>query len=152
MVTTATRTVASALLSTLMLCGVIEAQTPSGTERTGYCSAGPMTLVGGQVAFHVSLDDRAGGPAGHVRLRLIDRKGTVVASRSVWLQPGQSTTLTYTGTGLIRPQAETFESLSTITGLSDRRKVVGTIELFDDIRAVLPVLCAEPADQGRIPG
>ena len=45
-----------------------------------------------------------------------------------------------------------FESLSTITGLSDRRKVVGTIELFDDIRAVLPVLCAEPADQGRIPG
>ena len=144
---------ALALLLTSMIGGVAEAQlAPPGTQRTSYCPGGPLTLVGGQAAFHVSLDDVQRAPAGLVLMRIIDRQGTVVAARSVWLQPGQTASLVYTGSGLVRPQAETFESLGTLTTLSDRRKVVGTFEVFDDIRAVLPVLCAEPAGQGRIPG
>jgi hypothetical protein len=110
-----------------------------------------LTLVSGQVAFHLSLDDVQRAPAGLVVMRIIDREGIVVASRSAWLQPGHSTTLVHTGRGLFRAQAETFESLSTLSTLSDRRAVVGTFELFDELRAVLPVLCAEPAPQ-RFPG
>ena len=143
---------ALALLLTSMFGGVAVAQlAPSGTQRTGYCPGGPLTLVGGQVAFHMSLDDVGRAPAGLVLMRIIDGRGSVLASRSVWLQPGQSSTLVYTGRGLLRAQAETFESLSTLTTLSDRRTFVGTFELFDDIRAVLPVSCAEPSPQ-RFPG
>ncbi|AMY09086.1 hypothetical protein LuPra_02297 [Luteitalea pratensis] len=144
---------ALALLLTSMLGVVAGAQgPPRGTQRTGYCPGGPLTLTRGQVAFHMSLDDIQGAPAGLVLMRIIDREGNEVAARSVWLQPGQSASLVYTGTDLFRPQAETFESLSTLTTLSDRRTFIGTFEGFDDLRAELPVLCAEPAGQGRIPG
>ena len=143
---------ALALLLTSMFGGVAVAQlAPPGTQRTGYCPGGPLTLVRGLVAFHLSLDDIQRAPAGLVLMRIIDRQGIVVASQSVWLQPGESATLVYTGSGLFRAQAETFESLATLTTLSDRRTFVGTFELFDDIRAVLPVLCAEPSPQ-RFPG
>ena len=143
---------ALAILLTSMFGGVAVAQVaPPGSQRTGYCTGGPLTLVGGQVAFHLSLDDVPRAPAGLVLMRIIDGRGNVVASRSVWLEPGESATLVHTGTRLFRAQAETFESLSTLTTLSDRRTFVGTFELFDDIRAVLPVSCAEPSPQ-RFPG
>jgi len=143
-----------ACLLTSMLGGVAAAQltAPPGTQRTGYCPGGPLTLTRGVVALHMSLDDVARAPAGLVLMRIIDKQGTVVASKSVWLQPGETTSLVYTGSGLLRGQAETFESLDTLTTLSDRRTVIGTFERFDDFRAELPVLCAEPAGQGRIPG
>lgn len=144
---------ALALLLTSMLGGVAGAElAPPGTQRTGYCPGGPLTLVRGLAAFNVSLDDVPRAPAGLVVMRIIDRHGTVVASRSVWLEAGQSASLIYTGSGLLRAQAETFESFATLATRSDRRTVIGTFEIFDDIRAVVPVLCAEPATQGRIPG
>jgi hypothetical protein len=143
---------ALALLLTSTLGGAAAAQlAPPGTQRTGYCPGGPVTVGSGQVVFHFALDDVPGAPAGLVLMRIIDRQGTAVASRSVWIQAGQSMTLVHTGRGLFRAQAETFESLSTLSTLSDRRTFIGTVELFDDIRAVLPVLCAEPAPQ-RFPG
>jgi hypothetical protein len=142
----------TALLVTLS-AGLAHAQAPPpGTRRTGYCKAGLLTLVAGQAKFHVSLDDWAGQPSTLVSMRLLDQHGNVLTSRSGWLRPGASLTLEYTGIGQVRPFAETFESLAIDTGRSDRRGVVGTLELFDDFRAVLPVLCAEPAGQGRIPG
>lgn len=142
----------TALLVTLS-AGLAHAQlSPPGTRRTGYCKAGLLTLVAGQAKFHVSLDDWAGQPPTLVLMRLLDHQGFVLASRSAWIRPGQSVTLEYTGIGQVRAQAETFVSLATDTPPSDRRGVVGTLELFDDFRAVLPVLCAEPAGQGRIPG
>jgi hypothetical protein len=141
-----------ACLLTSMLGAVAEAQlVPPGTQRTGYCPGGPLTSTRGLVAFHMSLDDTPRTPAGFVVMRIVDRQGTVVASRGVWLEPGQSASLVYTGAGLFRPQAETFESIATLTTLGERRTFLGTFELFDDIRAVLPVLCAEPAPQ-RFPG
>ena len=144
---------ALALLLTALPGGVAEAQlAPPGTQRTGYCPGGPMTLISrATAAFHMSLDDVPRAPAGFVVMRLIDRQGTVVASKGVWLEPGQSASLVYTGTGLVRPQAETFESVSTLTILGARRTFLGTFELFDDLKAVLPVLCAEPSPQ-RFPG
>jgi hypothetical protein len=111
-----------------------------------------LTLTRGVAAFNLSLDDLARAPAAFVMMRIIDRQGTVVASRSLWLEAGQTVSLVYTGSGLLRAQAEAFESLATLTTLSDRRTVIGTFEVFDDLRAVVPVLCAEPATQGRIPG
>ena len=143
---------ALAFVLTSMLGSMADAQlAPPGTQRTGYCPGGPLTIRG-TVALHMSLDDVPRAPAGLVLMRIIDRQGAVVASRSVWLLPGQTASLVFTGSGLFRGQAETFESLDTLTTLSDRRTVIGTFERFDDFSAVLPVLCAEPAGQGRIPG
>ena len=144
---------ALALVLTSMLGGVAGAQlAPPGTQRTGYCPGGPVT-VGGRstVALNISLDEIARAPAGLVLMRIIDQRGTVVASRSVWLQPGQTASLVYTGSGLLRGQAETFESLDTLTTLGARRSYPSTFEVFGEIRAVLPVLCAEPPPQ-RFPG
>lgn len=139
----------------LLFGGVADAQltTPvaPGTRRTGYCTGGLLTLVAGQMKFHVSLDDRERQPSAFVVMRIIDHEGVVVAARSLWLRAGHSATLEFTGVGQFRAQAETFESLLT-TVVSDRRRAVGTVELFDDFRIVLPVQCAEPAGQGRIPG
>lgn len=136
-----------------MLVGVAEAQrAPRGTRRPGYCTGGPFTLTGGHVKFHVALDDRELEPAAAVLMRLIDQDGSVVMSRRVELQPGQSATLEFSGVGLFRAQAETVDLLSQGARVSDRRAVVSTVELFDDFRIILPVDCAEPAGQGKIPG
>ena len=143
---------ALAVVLTSMLGGVAGAQlAPPGTQRTGYCPGGPLTVTRGLVALHIALDDIPRAPAGLVLMRIIDKQGTVVASRSVWLEPGETASLVYTGSGLLRGQAETFESLDTLTTLSGRRTFIGTFERFDDFRAELPVLCAEPSPQ-RFPG
>jgi len=143
---------ALAVVLTSMLGGVAVAQpAPPGTQRTGYCPGGPLTVTRAVVALHMALDDVSGAPAGLVLMRIIDKQGAVLASRSVWLEPGESASLVYTGSGLLRGQAETFESLDTLTTLGGRRTYIGTFERFDDFRAELPVLCAEPAPQ-RFPG
>jgi hypothetical protein len=143
---------ALAVLLVTMLAGVADAQKPTpGTRRTGYCTGGLFTLVGGQVKFHVSLDDRELQPATLVLMRLIDEEGTVVKTQNALLEAGQSATLEHSAAGLFRVQAETFDSTA-VTRLSDRRRVVGMVELFDDFRAIIPVHCAEPLPQGRIPG
>jgi hypothetical protein len=144
---------ALAVLLVAMSAAVADAQKPTpGPRRSRYCASGLFTLVAGHVKFHVSLDDRALQPATLVVLRLIDDEGTVVKTRNAVLEPGQSTTLDYSAVGLFRVQAEAFETTAATTRLSDRRRVVGMVELFDDFRAVIPVECAEPIPQGRIPG
>lgn len=128
------------------------------THRTGYCPGGLFTLTGGTlstptlgtVKFHVALDDRRSGPDGLVLMRLIDHEGTVVKAQTVLLRPGESATLEHAGFGLYRAQAETFESVPNVD-LSDRRRVVGTVELFDvdNFRAVIPVFCTPNENIGR---
>jgi hypothetical protein len=150
---TAMRAGAVLVLLASALAGVAEAQrTPKGARRPGFCTGGLFTLTAGQVKFHVSLDDTELEPAALVLMRLLDQDGLVVSSRHVQLQPGQSATLEHTGAGLFRVQAETVDLLPLGTRVSDRRKVVGIVEVFDDFRIVIPVDCAEPAGQGKIPG
>jgi len=145
--------IAFALLVAGAAVGVADAQVITVTptpRRTGYCPGGPFTLVGGEVKFHVALDDRQMEPVGLVLMRLIDQDGAVVTSQTVSLRPGQTATLEFRGRGLLlRAQAETFETAGT---LSDRRRVVGSVELFeraDGFRAVIPVMCVPNENIGR---
>lgn len=151
---TAIRSGALVLLLASTVVGVAGAQKlPPRSRSTGYCTGGLFTLVGGQVKFHVSLDDHQDAPPALVVMRLIDHEGTVVKSLNVKLEAGRSATLEHSGVGLFRVQAETrYESDAAARIVSARRTVVGMMELFDDFRAVIPVRCAEPADPGRIPG
>jgi len=131
------------------VAGAQTLQNPPTPRRTGYCTGGLFTLTAGEVKFRVALDDRKSEPVGRVVMRLIDHEGTVVKTQTVSLGPGQSATLEHQGSGVYRAQAETFESA---LDLSDRRTVVGTVELFDidAFRIVIPVVCSEPINRGKV--
>src|SRR5687767_15029374 len=117
----------------LMLIGVAVAAhaqiigVPEPTLPPGYCTGGPFTLTSGEVKFHVALDDRPLAPPMDITMRLYDSAGNVVARRAVSVAAGQTRTLAFRGTGLLRAQA-TFGS---VLDASDRRETVGSVELFD---------------------
>lgn len=141
--TIAMKRVALALLVASTVVGAAEAQLPpAGTRLTGYCTGPLFTLSGGTAKFYVALDDNSSEPSVLVRMRFIDQNGTVVKARTANIGPSGSATLEYRGSGLYRVQAETFESLINLN-FSDRRTVVGSVELFD-------VETALPADAGSI--
>jgi hypothetical protein len=129
------------------VAGAQNVATATKPKPTDYCSGGLFTLSAGVAKFHISLDDLRSESPGLVRMRVIDREGTVMQTQDVWLRPGQSGTLEFSGSGLFRVQAEVFESA---TDLSGPRRAVGTAELFDvdNFRAVVPVICSPP-DYGR---
>jgi hypothetical protein len=121
---------------------------PSGpTLPPGFCTGGPFTVNGGEVKFHVALDDHPRAPSMRVSLRLYDSAGAIVARRTVTLAAGAAATLEFRGGGLLRAQA-TFDSL---VNPSDRRETVGTVELHDvdNFRAVIPVQCVPNENIGR---
>ena len=122
-------------------------ETPGPTPPLGYCTGGPFTLTAGAVKFHVGLDDRPLALPMDVTMRLYDSEGNVVARRRVTLAAGQTRTLEFRGTGLLRAQA-TFSSLF---NPGDRRETVGSVELFDvdNFRAVIPVKCVPNENIGR---
>ena len=100
---------------------------PPDYSRASYCAGGLFTLPGGTAKFHVALDDDSSQPSVFVLMRFINHNGTVVRARTVTIDPGGSATLEYSGSGVYRMQAETFEpSIS----LSNRRSVVASWELF----------------------
>ena len=126
------------LLMAGVVFGVNGAQAASPPTR--YLTSGLFTVHQREgVYFHVSLDDIRGGPIATIIMRLIDETGAVRAARTVTLNPGQSATLTHDEPGLYRAQAEVYEQA---VGLSDRRTVVGLVEVFglDDftIRRIIP--------------
>jgi hypothetical protein len=120
---------------------------PGPTPPPGYCTGGPFTLAAGEVKFHVALDDRPLAPPMAVTMRLYDSDGNIVARRALTLAAGQTATLEFRGTGLLRAQA-TFGSL---LNPSDRRETVGSVELLDidNFRAVIPVKCVPNENIGR---
>ena len=120
--------------------GVAGAQTqspPQNYSRAGYCAGGLFTLPGGVAKFHVALDDDSSQPSVFVLMRFINQQGTVVRAKTVMIAPGGSATLEYSGAGLYRMQAETYEPL---ISLSNRRSVVSSGELFgaDGFRLIPP--------------
>jgi hypothetical protein len=137
---------------TSSLMGVAGAQVaPPRGQRTFYCTSGLFTLVAGTSKFNVSLDAREFDIPTVVVMRLINHEGVVEKWRQVRLRPGASATLEFTGAGMFRVQAESFDNQVASPG--GRRTVVGLVELFDDFRAEIPVQCAaEPEGPGRIPG
>ena len=146
----AIRVGALAMWLTSSLVGVADAQVaPPRGQRTFYCTSGLFTLIAGTLKFNVSLD--APEVPTVVIMRLINHEGVVEKWRQVKLRPGYSATLEFTGAGMFRVQAESFDNQ--IASPGTRRTVVGLVELFDDFRAEIPVLCAaEPEGPGRIPG
>ena len=137
----------------LMLTGVAVAAhaqiigVPDPTLPPGYCTGGPFTLTAGEVKFHVALDDRPLAPPMDVTMRLYDSEGNIVARRAITVGAGQTGTLEFRGTGLLRAQA-TFGSL---LNPSDRRETVGSVELLDvdNFKAVIPVKCVPNENIGR---
>lgn len=113
----------------------------------GYCTGGPFTLTAGDVEFHVALDDGSLAPPMDVTMRLYDAVGNIVAWRTLRLAAGQTGTLEFRGTGLLRAQA-TFGSLLNPSG---RRRTVASVERLDvdNIRAVIPVECVPNEGIGR---
>jgi hypothetical protein len=112
---------------------------PAPALPSGYCTGPPFTLTAGDVHFHVGLDDVLLAPAMNVTMRLYNSEGRVVAARTVTLAAGQTRTLDFRGTGLLRAQA-TFESL---LDPGDRRETTASVEVLDvdNIKAVIPVKC-----------
>jgi hypothetical protein len=136
----AMKTGALALMLASTLAGAASAQTqnpPQNYSRAGYCAGGLFTLPGGSAKFHVALDDDSSQPSVFVLMRFINQSGTVVTVRTATIAPGGSATLEYSGSGLYRMQAETFEPL---ISLSDRRSVVASLELFalNGVRLIPP--------------
>jgi hypothetical protein len=121
--------------------------TPEPTLPPGYCTGGPFTLTAGAVQFHLALDDRPLAPPMEVTMRFYDSAGNIVARRTATLAAGQTTTLEFRGTGLLRAQA-TFGSL---LNPSDRRETAASVELFDgdNFRAEIPVKCVPNENIGR---
>jgi hypothetical protein len=125
-----------------IVVGVAGAQVVDTFRRAGSGGSGLFTVSSGEaVSFHVSLDDDTPGPVGRVQMRLFDQRGVVVARQLVALAPGQSATLTHDVPGWYRAQADVLESAF---GLSDRRTVASTVELFDvDDLKIKRIVCGE---------
>ena len=139
---------AAAVVGAVAVAAHAQIAAPSGSPSLpGFCTGGPFTLTGGEVKFHVALDDHHLASPMSVTMRLYDAAGTVVARRSMLLTAGATATLEFRGAGLLRPQA-TFESL---LDAGDRRDTVGSVEVHDvgAFRAVIPVTCVPNENIGR---
>jgi hypothetical protein len=97
------------------------------TFRTSFAATGLFTLYEGEWAnYSATLDDNRGGPAATVLMRILDKRGAVVASQQVVLQVGQSATLPFRGVGSFRALSEIVQPDSL---LGDRRRVLTTLEI-----------------------
>jgi hypothetical protein len=106
-----------------------------------------LTLTAGVLKFHFALDDDPLAAPMTVTLRLYDSEGSIVARRTVTLAAGATSTLEFSGSGLLRAQA-TFDSLR---NPGNRREAVGSLEVhdIDNFRAVIPVKCVPNENIGR---
>jgi hypothetical protein len=115
---------ALALLLAGVIVGAAGAQVGIPNYRTRYVTTGLFRVTAGEtVNFHVTLDT---GPAGLVRLRLLDPGGATVVEKPYKLAAGQSATLVHSVPGLYRAQADVESTL-----LRDRI-VVATVEVLGD--------------------
>ena len=95
--------------------------------RTSFAATGLFTLYEGEWAnYSATLDDDRGGAPATVLMRILDKRGAVVASQQVVLQAGQSATLPFRGVGSFRALSEIVQPDSL---LSDRRRIVTTLEI-----------------------
>ena len=99
------------------------------------------------VRFSTSLDDVQGQPPARVFLQLINASGVVVANKPAVLQPGQSTTLVFTGLGTdVRAHTEVIESVAQPTA---RRRHVSIVEVEDTLTAERKYVCSfDPVGAG----
>ncbi len=133
---TAMRAGAVLVLLASALAGVAEAQrAPPGARRPGYCTGGLFTLTAGQVKFHVSLDDTELEPAGtrpHAPARSGRPRRVVAAACSCSPDSPRRSSTQGRACSVCRPKP--LDLLPLGTRVSDRRKVVGIVEVFDDFR------------------
>jgi hypothetical protein len=123
-----TTTIGLALLLVGVVTGAAGAKVIQDRERIDFLGSGLFTVDPGEsVNFNATLDDRRGGPPARVTLRLLDRKGAVVARRDVTLEPGDSATLVHNLPGVFRAQAQIMEP---DIPLGSRRLLLSTIEIF----------------------
>ncbi len=121
--------VAFGLVLVGVVTGVAGARAVQDFQNARFISTGLFSVAEDEgVNFHVTLDDRRGGPPTVVTLRFFDESGIVVERRQVTLGPNQSSTLQMSKPGRYRAQAEIFEP---VLPLSARRVVVSTVEIFD---------------------
>ena len=99
-------------------------------------------------AFHVTVDDRAGGLPARVALRVFDTAGAVVGSHDAVLLAGQSTTMRVPGPGVFRAHAQVVDSSPLDFAL--RRRVVASVEVIDNLTAEIRPTCS--FDPSGIPG
>jgi hypothetical protein len=132
-----------------VFAGVVGAQVVQGRDRAHYLNTGLFSVgPGEETTFRVTLDDHRTGPPARVSLQLYDQNGAVLLADEVTLQPGESTALQLREPGVFRAHAQVLESP---LRLSNRRTVVGTVELFDIKTTDPPRFVCSVAGQGRIP-
>jgi hypothetical protein len=115
------------LLVVGMLAGAGGAYALQLLDISRFINTSLFTVAPGEaVNFSVTLDDNRGGPAAKVLLRLLDKRGSVVARQDLVLGPGQSATLRYPYPGVLRAQAQILEPDAP---LGTRRRLVSTVEI-----------------------
>jgi hypothetical protein len=147
--TNRTTLIAVGCLLTGALAGVAGAQVADLVSRPHFLNSGLFTVGPREGAdFRVALDDHPAARPTRVGLQFFDHAGAVVASDEVILQPGQSTSLQLREPGVYRAHARILEPN---LRLSDRRTVVGTVELFDIDTLLGTKFVCSIGGLGRIP-
>jgi hypothetical protein len=126
------RTMRTLMAAGFLLVGVLAGSASAQTQDGAcYINTGLFTVAEDEGAsFHVSLDDRRTGAPATVLLRLFNQEGAIAARKDVTLQPGQSTTLRLEAPGLYRAHAQILDPRAPA---SDRRTVLGTVEIFETV-------------------
>ena len=101
-----------------------------------------------EAAFHVTVDDKPGGLPARVALRAFDAAGALVGSHDAVLIAGQSTTMRIPGPGVFRAHAQIVDASP--LDLVARRRVIGSVEVFDNLTADIRPTCS--FDPWGLPG
>jgi hypothetical protein len=136
-----------------MFTGAAGAQLADSFFETSYLNTGAFLVASGQrVNFSASLDDFATAQPATVLLQLFDQNGVVVAQRQVSLEAGKAATLPYTAPRDLRLRAHA-QVMDPELDLVQRRTVMGTVEVVDDLKAEIRFVCSvgEGVGSGRIP-
>lgn len=147
--TTRTTIIGASCLVLGLFIGAAGVQARQMKELVHYLNSGLFTIGTNEGAeFRVTLDDHSGAPPAQVALQFYDGAGTVVLTDRITLQPGQSSSIQLREPGLYRAHAAVLEPSSRV---SDRRVVVGTVELFDSLSIEPKRPVCMIAGPGRIP-
>jgi hypothetical protein len=137
---TSKKAIALGCLAVGLVAGAAAAQVAQTILRVEYLNTSLFLVNANETTlFSVSLDDRADAPPAGVLLQLIDASGAVVASQNVVLQPGASTTMTYSNPGSLRAHAQLVAGRA--TAFTDRRRVSGSVEIVDKLTGTVRPTC-----------
>lgn len=139
--------IAAGCVCVSVLSGIVGAQVIAAQQRRHLNTGLFVSNRAETILFHLSLDDQRSQPGARVRLQLIDENGVIVAHDETTIDAGQTITLRAPGGTPVRAHGELLEGAFAFT---NRRAVVGSVEVINELTGVVRPICS--FDPAGLPG